>query len=79
MDCNFCWLLRLRYLENLKPAAKASGLHDEFSVAMVTESYDERHRFRGQLVSHGYKLRFCPECGANIKKRLRKWRAENAQ
>ena len=48
---------------------------DEAALVSVTYKMPNM-REGGTLTSYGYKLRFCPECGANIRKRLRKWKNE---
>lgn len=77
MNCDFCGLLRNLYILDRNREKGEMPMHDEYGVAITVDTYtDQGHRFRGRTINSGFKLRFCPECGADIKKRFRLWRNE---
>lgn len=76
-ECAFCERLRL-HAENIGAGFvdnNGAAVHFEYRAALLIDAYTDReHRFRGRDTAGEYRLNFCPECGAKIKRRLRKWR-----
>jgi len=63
IECSFC--KELKNHKELKDYYSKPGYKTEYTAALVSCSYYE-DRFCGQLVCHGYKLNFCPECGKEL-------------
>lgn len=77
LACDFCETLKCKYLTDTKFHEQYPHIRYEYEAALVSVTYKMPNmREGGTLTSYGYKLRFCPECGANIRKRLRKWKNE---
>ena len=78
--CNFCNELKKQIMDeeaqkeylNLN---KNSGRHMEYSVFLAGNLFDGRSVVYRWSFGE-YRLRFCPECGANIARRIRQWKGE---
>lgn len=69
MGCGFC--------ESLESAerCRTEGWHNRYGAKLVSESIrDGAREPRGTIVYGTRPLRFCPECGALISRRLRQIR-----
>lgn len=69
--CKFCVELRELKLIHAQHRGADSTLMYKYNVAL------ESRVFRGstpggRTVYHGHKLNYCPECGRNIRKEIRK-------
>ena len=69
--CEFCAELQELKLIHTQNRGTDSALMYKYSVALVSRT------FRGSIpggntVYHGHKLNYCPECGRNLRKEIRK-------
>ena len=62
--CTFCEDLKL--IDEMSESSRAQGIRKEYSIALVDRSYRGK-TMCGQLSHYGYKLKYCPECGRQIK------------
>ena len=81
--CGFCEELK-RQITYTKKHDMTFGLkerkniHFEYGVFFVEFEMIGKER-RGMTNFGYYKLHFCPECGTNIKRRIRQWKKEKEE
>ena len=68
-SCKFCE--GLRDLISLKAEIPGLSIKHKWAVALVCDSYRNAEK-HGRTIYHGYKLNYCPECGKNIRKDIRR-------
>lgn len=73
--CSFCAMLERHYKANMK-MRDLGGVNARFSIALIEQTYYDYKTPAGKISYHGYRLRYCPECGANLIKKMRIWRKE---
>ena len=75
--CSFCDELKKQVEEEERAKAYQGlnwkdGRHMEYSVFLAGNLFDGRSVIYRWSFGE-YRLRFCPECGANIARRMRQW------
>ena len=68
-SCKFCE--KLRDLKSLKAEIPGLSIKHKWTAALVRDSYCNSEK-RGRTTFYGHKLNYCPECGRNIKREVRK-------
>lgn len=64
MKCTFCD--DLKHIDALADSVREQGMRKDYSIALVDRVYRDKH-MSGQISHYGYKLKYCPECGRQIK------------
>lgn len=63
-NCKFC--KNLSMLKDIQNAAKKKGYSNEIKVGLISFSYLYDQHY-GTTVYHDFELKYCPECGKEIK------------